>query len=819
MKKTTPLLAIIITLILLAQPSFSTTMTSATYKISNLYDYGTTQSTSATYKLDIMTSQPLAGYSTSATYKLCLGYFCLPGLSGSINIDSTEAYDDLGRKIPNTVRIPDDVTDTLTLNSTATAIAPTTINNHRIRFSKDNWATTTTQFCGATSTCLINICTTYTCPLANGTEIKYRTEIIDNNLNTYTGTEKSLISVKPLEITLNMPVTGSSYSAGDVMPISAVLASNIYTIPLPLLDYASFTANARIRVYDGISETPIGQIAYVKTSNHHATINGNINFPAGFSGPLELRIYIWGTRSNPPGPLGFTDVTIDTKAIIALTSDQKGNITGTVTNTSGTQLDGVTITATSAAADIFTNITIANGEYTIKNANISTYTITAAKTGYYTETITNIDVNATEIAIADFVLTPTTIKGNITGTVTNTSGAQLDGVTITATSAAADIFTNITIANGEYTIKNANISTYTITAAKTGYYTETITNIDVNATEIAIADFVLTPTTIKGNITGTVTNTSGAQLDGVTITATSAAADIFTNTTNATGGYIIRNANISTYTITATKAGYNTETITNIDVNATESAIADFVLTPTTTNGNISGTITDTDGNPLDNVEIKAINLEAPGTYINNSDTLGKYTIHGMSISNYTVSASLTGYIQQSFLKVSVNESKKAILDFTLTLMPVTTTSEDTIAHFQTKEDITMQLGTKNRATIYIKNPTDSTLLVPLHIGSPDNTFKNFIQFKNIEIDRHNKNITLRPNEEKLIPITIYAGKIGTYELVVGPDRNYENKHDTKRITITNINAGIFAQSPGLHWTGFLILIILAATLTIKKIA
>ena len=732
MKKTTPLLAIIITLILLAQPSFSTTMTSATYKISNLYDYGTTQSTSATYKLDIMTSQPLAGYSTSATYKLCLGYFCLPGLSGSINIDSTEAYDDLGRKIPNTVRIPDDVTDTLTLNSTATAIAPTTINNHRIRFSKDNWATTTTQFCGATSTCLINICTTYTCPLANGTEIKYRTEIIDNNLNTYTGTEKSLISVKPLEITLNMPVTGSSYSAGDVMPISAVLASNIYTIPLPLLDYASFTANARIRVYDGISETPIGQIAYVKTSNHHATINGNINFPAGFSGPLELRIYIWGTRSNPPGPLGFTDVTIDTKAIIALTSDQKGNITGTVTNTSGTQLDGVTITATSAAADIFTNITIANGEYTIKNANISTYTITAAKTGYYTETITNIDVNATEIAIADFVLTPTTIKGNITGTVTNTSGAQLQGVTITATSTAGDIFTNIT---------------------------------------------------------------------------------------NATGGHIIRNTNISTYTITATKAGYNTETITNIDVNATESAIADFVLTPTTTNGNISGTITDTDGNPLDNVEIKAINLEAPGTYINNSDTLGKYTIHGMSISNYTVSASLTGYIQQSFLKVSVNESKKAILDFTLTLMPVTTTSEDTIAHFQTKEDITMQLGTKNRATIYIKNPTDSTLLVPLHIGSPDNTFKNFIQFKNIEIDRHNKNITLRPNEEKLIPITIYAGKIGTYELVVGPDRNYENKHDTKRITITNINAGIFAQSPGLHWTGFLILIILAATLTIKKIA
>jgi len=724
MKKTTPLLAIIITLILLAQPSFSTTMTSANYKISNLYDHGTTQTTSATYKLDIMTSQPLAGYSTSATYGLCLGYFCLPGLSGSINIDSTEAYDDLGRKIPNTVRIPDDVTDTITLNSTATAIAPTTINNHRIRFSKDNWATTATQFCGATSSCLINICTTYTCPLANGTEIKYRTEIIDNNLNTYTGTEKTLIAVKPLEITLNMPLTGSNYSAGDVMPISAVLTSNIYTIPLPLLDYASFTANARIRVYDGTSETFIGQIAYVKTSDQQATINGNINFPTGFSGPLELRIYIWGTRSNPPGPLGFTDVTIDTKAIIALTSDQKGNITGTVTNISGAQLDGVTITVTSAAADIFTNITIANGEYTIKNANISTYTITAEKTGYNTQSVTNIDVNATEITIADFVLAPTTIKGNITGTVTNISGAQLQGVTITATSAAADIFTNITIANGEYTIKNANISTYTITAEKTGYNTQSVTNIDVNATEIAIADFVLAPTTMKGNI---------------------------------------------------------------------------------------SGTIIDTDSNPLENVGLTATNLEAPGTYINNSDTQGKYTIYDMSVSNYSVSASLTGYIQQTFLKVSVNASKKAILNFTLTLIPLTTTSEDAIVHFQTKEDITIQLGTKKRAIILIKNPTDSNILVPLHIGSPDNTFKNFIQFENMRIDPHNKNITLKPHEGKLIPITIFAGKLGTYELVVGPDNNYNNKQDTRKVSITNKNSGLFSQTPGLHWTGFLILIILAA--------
>ena len=229
--------------------------------------------------------------------------------------------------------------------------------------------------------------------------------------------------------------------------------------------------------------------------------------------------------------------------------------------------------------------------------------------------------------------------------------------------------------------------------------------------------------------------------------------------------------------------------------------------------GNITGTVTDEYGTPLESATITA--QSALDTYSNTTNPSGTYTIRNLNTSTYTATAEKTGYIPKSIPNIDINNTETAIINFILQSIPTTQTSKDTIVHFQTKEDITLQLGTKNRAIIHIKNPTDSRLLVPLHIGSPDNTFKNFIQFENTKIYPHNKNITLRPNEEKLIPITIFAGKLGTYGLVVGPDNNYENKQDTKRITIINKNAGIFAQSPGLHWTGFLILIILAATLTI----
>ena len=225
--------------------------------------------------------------------------------------------------------------------------------------------------------------------------------------------------------------------------------------------------------------------------------------------------------------------------------------------------------------------------------------------------------------------------------------------------------------------------------------------------------------------------------------------------------------------------------------------------------GNITGTVTDEIGIPIESATITA--QSALETYTNTTESSGTYTIYNLNTSTYTITAEKPGYVPKSTTNIDINNTTPAIVNFILQPIPTTQTSKDTIVHFRTSEYITMQLGTKNRITIYTKNPTNDRVLVPLHIGSLDDTFKNFIQFENTEIDPHNKNITLRPKEEKLIPITILAGKVGSYELAVGPDKNYENRYDTKRIIIINKNAGIFAQSPGLHWTCLILIILIAA--------
>ena len=320
----------------------------------------------------------------------------------------------------------------------------------------------------------------------------------------------------------------------------------------------------------------------------------------------------------------------------------------------------------------------------------------------------------------------------------------------------------------------------------------------------------------KGNITGTVTNTSADSLENVIITATSAAGDIFTNTTNALGEYTITGANISTYTITSSLTNYDTATATGADVNTTETAIIDFILAIATEKGNITGTVINLTGNPLAGATVTAISATST-VFTNTTNALGEYTLDGLDISTYTVTASVSSYNPGTFIGIDVNITLPAIINIMLSPIIATYTSTDAIVHFETKEDITIQLGRRDIITIYIKNPTDDYIIVPLHIGSPDTTFRNFVDFKNSNIDNHNYNITLAPRQEKLIPIRIFAGKLGNYELVVGPDNIYENRYDTKRIVVVNNRAGIFAQSPGITWSALILAILLAAALLLAR--
>ncbi len=184
------------------------------------------------------------------------------------------------------------------------------------------------------------------------------------------------------------------------------------------------------------------------------------------------------------GKTGPDNGFIDPRAVVAA----NGTIAGNVTNaSSGLSISGATVTANGMMAT-----TDANGSYSISIA-AGTYTVTANATGYNTNSTSGIVVGSGATVAQNFALTPGVapiVNGTIKGTVTNASS----GLAIVGATVAADTQSNITDANGNYSI-NIAAGTYTVTANATGYQTDTTTGVVVTSGNVTTQNFALTPTT------------------------------------------------------------------------------------------------------------------------------------------------------------------------------------------------------------------------------------------------------------------------------------------------------------------------------------
>ena len=83
----------------------------------------------------------------------------------------------------------------------------------------------------------------------------------------------------------------------------------------------------------------------------------------------------------------------------------------------------------------------------------------------------------------------------------------------------------------------------------------------------------------SGNITGTVTDSTGAAVANATVTATNLATDAaLTATTNASGDYLIQNLPAGKYNISASAAGFSKYTLQNFNVEVNRTATAKLTL-------------------------------------------------------------------------------------------------------------------------------------------------------------------------------------------------------------------------------------------------
>ncbi len=105
-------------------------------------------------------------------------------------------------------------------------------------------------------------------------------------------------------------------------------------------------------------------------------------------------------------------------------------------------------------------------------------------------------------------------RGTINGTVTDSTGAVVPGAQITIKSLeTAQVTTLSTTTDGSYSAPFLSLGAYEITAAKTGFATETQTGITLTTDQIATVNFALKP----GTVTSTVeVSATAVQLDTTT---------------------------------------------------------------------------------------------------------------------------------------------------------------------------------------------------------------------------------------------------------------------------------------------------------------
>ena len=374
--------------------------------------------------------------------------------------------------------------------------------------------------------------------------------------------------------TAGAPVQGASVSSGGNGAITGAdgaytlqLAAGSATLTAALAGYQSASATVTITAAASTQAATLqiqpinpGNVTGTVVNNSGAGLSGASVIAAGLNtltaanGSYALNNLPAGSTNITASLTGFqsgsTTVTVTagttTSAPAITLVSGSGTITGTVKNTSGAAIAGASVGFGGGTA-----VTSASGVYTLSGVPVGTVQLVASASGFQSVT-QNVTVTGGATTTANFTLSAGGTTGAVTGKVTNVAtGAAISGATVSWSGGSTT-----TDATGFYTLANVTAGSRSITAARTGYLSRSL-----SVTVVGGATATLNiPIATAGKLTAKVLSPSGAAVSGAMVTIKGGKISItVTGTTSTSGLFTTTWIPIGTYTVTVAKTGHATQ--------------------------------------------------------------------------------------------------------------------------------------------------------------------------------------------------------------------------------------------------------------------
>ena len=332
------------------------------------------------------------------------------------------------------------------------------------------------------------------------------------------------------------------------------------------------------------------------------------------------------------------------------------SISGKVTTSGLYPISGVTVIAGGVSATTDTN-----GNYTIAGLINGSYAVSAqlfGSTSFSPSPGRAVTVNGSDVSGVNFTANNPTPTYSISGQVT-LNGSPLSGVTVSPGAG----YSVATDTNGSYTMVGLVNGSYTVTATKTGYNISSSQTVTINSSNVSGVNFTATAIAVPTySISGKVT-LNNSPLSGATVSVGTGSSV----TTDINGNYTFVGLVNGSYTVTATKTGYNISSSQTVTVNGSNVSGVNFTATASYS---ISGGVyLDQFVPQLVGATVTVVpdfysSTPGVGTYSAITNSIGQYTISGVPNGNYRVTAAKTGYTISGVMPVAVNGANVTGINF-----------------------------------------------------------------------------------------------------------------------------------------------------------